>query len=259
VIGSIAPLTGKWMPTEEIAFTSNRGIMPWEIFIMDIQRGVMVNLTRNDKNESDSVWSPDGKYIAFWSNDHGEDYPLDDSHIYIMDANGENWRQFGSTLYTSRRPVWSPDGAYLVFEAGDPSQIYRADVESGAVVGLTATLSGSQWNPEWSCDGAMIRFQTGIANGLEQTMVMRLDGSEKQIVDHDPEACYHSTGLSSFSADGQAQVLVEDHQIYLADAQGQNRRLLTDQTWAYWSVSWRPKVDSLQNIAARAIPAAKIE
>lgn len=55
------------------------------------------------------VYSPDGKYIAFTSDQDGGD------NIWVMNADGSNPRQVtNETFRLLNSPAWSPDSQYLV-------------------------------------------------------------------------------------------------------------------------------------------------
>ena len=67
-------------------------------------------LTENLSDEWEPSWSPDGKRIAFTSDEDGN------WQIYVMDNDGKNQRK---TLYRNpyyeRNPSWSPDSKRVVF------------------------------------------------------------------------------------------------------------------------------------------------
>ena len=52
---------------------------------MDDDGQNLENLTQNDDAyDAEAVWSPDGKYIAFYSDRDG------DGDVYVMDDDGQN-------------------------------------------------------------------------------------------------------------------------------------------------------------------------
>ncbi len=115
-----------WSPDgTKIAFASDRD-GDTDIYVMDIARGRVVQLTRTgpDVHDTDPVWSPDGSQIAFASNRHG-----DGEHyaIYVMDANGGNQRLVTdeSLLYTSSfSPCWlnAPPMPWLTVENAEATE-----------------------------------------------------------------------------------------------------------------------------------------
>ncbi|GGK39525.1 hypothetical protein GCM10008955_36690 [Deinococcus malanensis] len=65
-----------------------------------------INLTNHPAGDSNPVWSPDGRHIAFESNRDTN------PGIYVMNADGSEVRSLTSTLGVARNPSWSPDGSY---------------------------------------------------------------------------------------------------------------------------------------------------
>lgn len=79
-----------------------------------IDSGEIIQITRSHINEID--WSPDGKQIVYVNDDH----QFADKHLWIMDANGDNRRQWTESdpkrgrLYHAY-PRWSSDGKQIVY------------------------------------------------------------------------------------------------------------------------------------------------
>ena len=72
-------------------------------------------LTRNTVRDSDPVWSPDGRRIAFESN----------WQVWVMNADGSGQRRLTRNGARNFAPAWSPDGRRIAFERrvgrGEPS------------------------------------------------------------------------------------------------------------------------------------------
>ena len=88
------------------------------------------NLTNNPRFDTDPIWSPDGKRIAFTSmkNEGNRD-------IYVMDADGENQRKLTNNPFKDCEPSWSPDGKNIAFvsdrEEDGNMEIYVINVDGG--------------------------------------------------------------------------------------------------------------------------------
>jgi Tol biopolymer transport system component len=87
--------------------SSGRGATNWEIWVMGADGSNPVRLTENGSNEGLPAWSPDGKSLAYVS-DQGGSWA-----IWVMNANGTNQRKLVNMS-------GSPDG--LVLHAGDNSR-----------------------------------------------------------------------------------------------------------------------------------------
>ena len=97
-------------------------------------------------------WSPDGKQIAFYAEQHG--HPM---HVYLISSDGGVPQELlPSDPAREYDPVWSPDGNSLLFSgpAGGPTAVHQVDLKTRRV----STLPGSEglFSPRWSPDGRYI-------------------------------------------------------------------------------------------------------
>jgi len=96
--------------------------------------------------DSQPVWSPDGKKIAFISNrtnTPGEVSPT--TNLWIVDADGSNLRQLTQRC-DNQLPTWSPDGKKIAFQCD--KQIWQVDVATGSFTQLTK--ADKPWlAPDW--------------------------------------------------------------------------------------------------------------
>ena len=80
-----------------------------DIYSMPMSGGTATKLTSDIAWQMQPRFSPDGKHIAFTSDQGGGD------NIWIMDLNGENQTAVtDETFRLLNSPAWSPDGDYLV-------------------------------------------------------------------------------------------------------------------------------------------------
>jgi dipeptidyl aminopeptidase/acylaminoacyl peptidase len=79
-------------------------------------------------NESRPVWSPDGTKIAFVSS---RDFPIDNTEIYVMNADGTGEARLTHSPQRDDWPTWSPSGKQLAFSHGSllKPEIYRMNVD----------------------------------------------------------------------------------------------------------------------------------
>ena len=80
-----------------------------DIYTMPMSGGTATQLTSDIAWQMQPRFSPDGKHIAFTSDQGGGD------NIWVMDLNGENQKAVtNETFRLLNSPAWSPDGDYLV-------------------------------------------------------------------------------------------------------------------------------------------------
>lgn len=118
------------------------------------------NLTRTpDANEWGPVWSPDGRRIAYTSDEGGV------PRVYVMDADGSNPRLLSDGW--GEYPAWSPDGTRITFTSsmggttpfGDPDyDVFVVDADGTDAVNLTNSPESNDGYPTWSPDGRWIAF-----------------------------------------------------------------------------------------------------
>ena len=80
-----------------------------DIYTMPMAGGTALQLTSDIAWQMQPRFSPDGKHIAFTSDQGGGD------NIWLMDVNGENQTPVtDETFRLLNSPAWSPDGDYIV-------------------------------------------------------------------------------------------------------------------------------------------------
>ncbi len=118
-----------WSPEgQQIAFTSNRAGGRYQIWVMDSDGTNLRRLTTAyydpavaaDIEQKVPAWSPDGRYIAYWSGvegtNPGTNLPRD---VWVMEADGSHPRR----LTAGDDPAWSPDGRTIIYPAMASGQL----------------------------------------------------------------------------------------------------------------------------------------
>jgi len=130
-----------------------------DIWTVPAEHGTPRNLTRTDGvAERYPAWSPDGRWIAYFSDRSGE-YEL---HVIPSDGSGEE-RQVTSGHQTFfYPPTWSPDSEHLVFQekTGD---LWLCKVSDGKLEKLAtdpwpSTRPSGRRSLSWSPDSRWIAF-----------------------------------------------------------------------------------------------------
>lgn len=120
-----------------VSFLSNRTDNPdhnynndlWKVNIQTLE---VTRLTSTVGTEHEPVWSPTGGKIAFSATMrpvNTKDSPGEDTHIYVVDENGENRVDLSASLdQRATGPQWSLDGQWVYFTIREHGKtaIYRA-------------------------------------------------------------------------------------------------------------------------------------
>jgi Tol biopolymer transport system component/DNA-binding winged helix-turn-helix (wHTH) protein len=172
-----------------LAFAWNGGAGDhYSIYVKLIGSEESLRLTQQASIDFNPVWSPDGRYIAFWRILKGE------TGIYIIPALGGAERrvrkalweeqEFYEALGSAGRLSWSPDGKLLAFadrgSRNEPtSSIFLLSLDSQEVRRLTSPLSWGDFDPVFSPDGQTLAF-TRRGTGIYTVPV--LGGEEHRLI-----------------------------------------------------------------------------
>lgn len=125
----------------------------WEIVVLDLERGQLLNLTRSPDDERAPAVSPDGTRVAFAARrEHNWD-------VYTMRlADGMLQRLTNDPAYDGQ-PAWSPDGQRIAFESYRDSnlEIYTMPARGGSATRITDEPAADV-EPVWSADGEGLIF-----------------------------------------------------------------------------------------------------
>lgn len=166
-------------PTGARAVFSARG----EILTVPAEKGDVRNLTNTPGvAERSPAWSPDGKSIAYLSDESGE-YAL---HVRAQDGMGEVKKiALPPVFYWS--PQWSPDGKLILVRDSNLALSW-IDLSSGKVTKIDADYydspSRNEINPSWSPDSKWIVYTKTLKNHLRAVCVYSLaEGKVTQLSD----------------------------------------------------------------------------
>ena len=177
---STADRLGDWSPDGEWLVFYNRD--SWEDRGLWLRNPAGVNLVRLTQGEdSEPVWSPDGRYIAFVRQEG------DTASIYTISRGDEGgWdgelttERLTPAVAEDRSPAWRADSRSLVFVSGRDgnSEIYTMEADGSNQRRLTRNAA-EDLAPVWSPDGEQIAFVTYLY-GAAEILVMNADGSEQR-------------------------------------------------------------------------------
>src|SRR5437870_5258149 len=174
-------------PTGARAVFEARG----EILTVPEEKGDIRNLTRTAAvAERDPAWSPDGKSIAYFSDESGE-YAL-----HVADQSGSKTvKKFnlGNPPSYFYGPLWSPDSKKIAY-TDKRLNLWYVDVEKGAPVKVTTDRYDdptSGFSETWSPDSKWRPYAKLLANHLRAVFVYSVEtGKESQITDGISDARY---------------------------------------------------------------------
>ncbi len=154
-----------------------------EIVTVPAAKGDARDLTNTPgAHERFPVWSPDGKSIAFFS-DQGGEYAL---HVRPADGKGKArvYHLAGTGFYEA--PAWSPDSTKIAY-VDNSWTLYWLDLASGAVkkVASEPILSGAQrrsLRAAWSPDSQWIAYALGNLSAYRTIYLYSLAKDESRAV-----------------------------------------------------------------------------
>ena len=150
-----------------LAFVSTRDGAA-NIWLLDIRKKTLSNLTEGSSGDFRPAWSPDGTRIAFSSDRDSPRTPLSTpgaapffiplrTQIYVMARDGTELQRLSSASDSAGGPSWSPDGRKVVYyeRAGAGSQIVSIDVSTGARETFGDGV-GAKSAPRWLADAGVM-------------------------------------------------------------------------------------------------------
>lgn len=104
----------RWHPTQNRFVYSKFGNGHWSIYAYDMDTARQTNLSAGSSHdEFDPSYSPDGKYIAYTTNQPYEDGRYLSSDVWIMQHDGNGKRPVVSHPAADCEACWDPSGKFL--------------------------------------------------------------------------------------------------------------------------------------------------
>jgi TolB protein len=92
-----------WSPRgDKIVFAMRQSKRNYDLYIYDLPTAKITKLTNNQRSNENPTWSPDGRFVTFYSNKSGK------GEIYVMAVDGSGTRKLAGLSGMSYSPSWSP-------------------------------------------------------------------------------------------------------------------------------------------------------
>ena len=155
-----------------------------EILTVPAEKGDIRNLTRTTAAaERDPAWSPDGKWIAYFSDESGE-YAL---HLRDQSGLGEIKKiNLGNPPSYFYSPTWSPDSKKISY-IDKRLNVWYVDIEKGTPVKVDSDLFDDPTytlDPAWSPDSRWLTYSKYLPSHFRAIYVYSVETSKSaQITD----------------------------------------------------------------------------
>ena len=221
-----------WSPGSRLVYVSDPDV---EIFVADPDGTSVKQLTHNDHDDVDPVWSPDGSRLAYTAT-LGEDRTV----LFAIKADGTNDRKLTNNQANSTQPAWSPDGTMIAYTHNDGTHaeihIIKADGTNDRK--LTNNQANST-QPAWSPDGTMIAYTHNDGTHAE-IHIIKADGTNDRKLTNNQA----NSTQPAWSPDGTMIAYTRrdsaDIEVYLVDVDGTDNRGLTDGGPHSFAPAWSP-------------------
>ena len=185
-------------PSAKRAVISTHG----ELFTIATDKGDTTRLTQTPgAREVQPEWSPDGKRIAFVSDQSGRD------EIWVCDERGGEAKKISDSDSQKGQIHWAPDSKALLYTATD-KKLYKYDFASGKTSVLAAGHvmgfgGGAIMSPQWSPDGKWVAYTKADKTLLPHVYVISADGGQEHRI---TDQASYSDSSALWTPDGKAIV-----------------------------------------------------
>src|SRR6266852_5778347 len=149
-----------------------------EIFTIAAEHGDATRVTHSYSRETDPMWSPDGKWIAYLSDQGGHD------SVWVADAEGNNAKKLTDTDNEKLRVGWMPDSKAVYFTSSDHG-LYVVDAGGGQTRKIAANDAGNILGAEVSPDGKWFAYAKQDHDLRAHVFIVSAQGGEEHRLNDD--------------------------------------------------------------------------
>jgi tricorn protease len=151
-----------------------------EIFLVPAEPdyGEKRQVTRSPWRDRFQVWSPDGRRIAYVSDESLEE------EIWVYDVASGQRRKVTSHESVKSNLAWAPDSRRLAFVAAN--RLFEADVSNGTVTEVAYNRAGGDAGLDYSADGRWLVYHRGDDDLNTEVYLLELATKREHNVTRDP-------------------------------------------------------------------------
>ncbi|HYL61184.1 MAG TPA: S41 family peptidase [Candidatus Methylomirabilis sp.] len=169
-----------------------------EIFTIATERGDVTRVTHSYSRETAPVWSPDGKWIAYLSDEGGKD------SVWVADAEGNNAKKLTDTDNEKLSLKWMPDSKAVYFTSSDHG-LYDVEVAGGQPRKIAGNDAGNIAGADVSPDGKWFAYAKQDRDLREHVYIISAQGGEEHQLNDD---LLFSTLGPRWTADGKKLIFL---------------------------------------------------
>jgi tricorn protease len=145
-----------------------------EIFTAPVEEGDLKQLTDSPARDRNVSYSPDGKWLAYVSDQSGRE------ELYVIASDDSAPAQKLTDIDALKLGFnWSPDSKEIAFSASD-DKLRKLSVATKQVVELDTSRYGAFSTPVWSPDGKWIAYSKPDVSRTSDIYLIAASGAEKE-------------------------------------------------------------------------------